>query len=83
MIAPVIPVVMTKTAVRDGDPPMASDTPSATGAVADFGMSASNMSASSPSATPIPTALSMAASDPATKAAIMGSAAFLMWFRFA
>ena len=36
-MAPITPVRMTSTAVRVGMPPTASDTPSATGAVVDFG----------------------------------------------
>jgi hypothetical protein len=81
MMAPVMPVRMTSTAVRVGDPPIPSEMPIATGAVTDFGASDSSTSARTPKAQPMPSALRIAVVEPATSATAIGTSVLRTDFR--
>ncbi len=65
-MAPKIPVVTAKIAVRVGETPMRSAIPIAIGAVTDFGYIAPVMVLSAPSSVAIPTALTIETSPPVT-----------------
>ena len=73
-MAPNIPVVTAKIAVRVGDTPMRSAIPIAIGAVTDLGYIAPVILAFAPNNLAILTALNMEASPPAIKDASKGSA---------
>ncbi len=75
--APVMPVRITSTAVSVGDPPMLSEMPIATGAVADLGASEASSAGRTPSRAAMATAEPAAVADPAMSAATTGSAARL------
>ena len=63
MIAPVMPVRMTNTAVRDGMPPIFSAMPMAIGVVTDFGASDNSVWRLAPKAHAMPTADTIAVTD--------------------
>ena len=73
MIAPMMPVAMTKVAVSDGRPPNASDTAIATAAVTDFGAREMTAALGAPNAAAIATAETMATVAPTTSAAAIGN----------
>ena len=66
IMAPRIPVVITRTAVSDGRPPSCSVMPMATGAVTDLGARETSASLDPPSSQAMATADTEAVSDPVT-----------------